>query len=270
MRSIALLIPALLLAACNQSEEAKSPAAEVTQATLAASPAATAAVVPASARKVSEDNDLYVFDYSYPAAAAVIPALKASLDADLDKQKAELVRQSTASKKEAEKNGFPFNAYSRGYDWQVVTDTPGWLSMSSMVSTYTGGAHPNYWFDTILWDKQANQRRDPKDLFVSKEALAKVIQPEFCRQIDRQRAEKRGEPVKKGSDDPFAQCLDPSAYTIILGSSNGKAFNRIGVLVPPYEAGPYVEGDYEATIPVNAAIIDVVKPEFRSSFVAAR
>lgn len=270
MRTLVLLIPALFLASCNKVDETKVPAPKATQASLAASPAAAATVAPASARKVSEENDLYVFDYSYPAAAAVIPALKASLDADLDKQKAELVRAATGDKAKAEKSGYPYHAYSRGYDWQVVTDTPGWLSMSSMVSTYTGGAHPNYWFDTILWDKQANQRRDPKDLFVSKQALAKAIQPEFCRQIDKQRTEKRGEPVKKGSDDPFSQCLDPTDYVVILGSSNGKAFNRIGVLVPPYEAGPYVEGDYEATVPVNAAIIAAVKPEYRSSFVAAR
>jgi hypothetical protein len=272
MRTLALLIPALLLAACNQSDEARSPAPGATPANVTASPA-VAAASPAgavSARKVSEDNDLYTFDYAYPAAAAAIPSLKSYLDADLDKQKEELVTNATADKKEAEKNGYPYRTYSRGSDWKVVTDTPGWLSMSSMVSTYTGGAHPNYWFDTILWDKQANQRREPKDLFTSKEALAKAIQPEFCRQIDKQRAEKRGEPVKRGSDDPFAECLNPTDYVVILGSSNGKAFDRIGVLVPPYEAGPYAEGKYEATIPVNAAIMATVKPEFRSSFVAAR
>lgn len=273
MRPLALLIPTLVLAACNKAEEAKSPAPDSTAANLAASPAsavASAPAAPASGRKVSEDNEVYTFDYAYPAAAAVIPALTTYLDADLDKQKSELVASATADKKEAEKGGFSYRAYSRGYDWQVVTDTPGWLSLSSMVSTYTGGAHPNYWFDTILWDKQANQRRDPKDLFVSKKALANAIQPEFCRQIDKQRAEKRGEPVKQGGDDPYAKCLDPTDYVVILGSSNGKAFNRIGVLVPPYEAGPYAEGDFEATIRVTPAILAAVKPEFQSSFATAR
>lgn len=276
MRTLALLTPALLLVSCNQPQDAKDPVAGVTATNAVASPAAAtipagpASARPVSAREVSEDNELYVFDYAYPAAAAAIPSLKALLDADLDKEKGELVAEARAARAEAEKQGFPYRIFSRGHDWQVVTETPGWLSLSSIVSTYTGGAHPNYWFDTILWDKQANQRREPKDLFVSKEALAKVIQPEFCRQIDRQRAEKRGEPVKRGDDELFAKCLNPVDYIIILGSSNGKAFDRIGVLVPPYEAGPYVEGDYEATIPVNAAILATIRPKFRSSFAASR
>lgn len=272
MRSIVLLIPAVLLAACNKSEESKAPASVSTAGTPAASPVAAAPspAAPAAARKVSEENDLYAFDYGYPAAAAAIPSLKAMLDADLDKQKAELVSSATKAKGDAEKNGFPFNPYSRGHDWQIVTDTPGWLSLSSMVSTYTGGAHPNYWFDTVLWDKAANKRRDPKDLFISRQALAKALQPEFCRQIDKQRAKKRGEPVRRDSDDPFAKCLDPTDYVMILGSSDRTAFDRIGVLVPPYEAGPYVEGDYEATIRLTPEVLAAVKPEFRSSFAVAR
>jgi len=268
MRMLALLIPTILLAACSDPDAAKPPAPTATE-TKAGATAATPAPL-ASARAVKEDSELYQFGYAYPAAAAVIPALKAQLDADLDKQKAELVAEATEAKQGAEKDGYPYRTYSRSYDWKVVTDTPGWLSLSSIVSTYTGGAHPNYVFDSILWDKQAGQRREAKDMFVSKEALAKAIQPEFCRQIDQQRTKKRGEPVKRSSDGLFSDCLDPTAYTVILGSSHGKAFDRIGILVPPYEEGPYVEGDYEATIPVTAAILETVKPEFRSSFVAAR
>jgi hypothetical protein len=266
------LIPALFLAACNQSEEAKSPEPASTAAAPAASPVAVASATAGAgvARKVNEESDLYAFDYGYPAAAAAIPSLKAMLDADLDKQKRELTSEAEKAKADAAENDFPYRTYSRGFDWQVVTETPGWLSLSSMVSTYTGGAHPNYWFDTILWDKAANKRRDPKDLFVSRQALAKAIQPEFCRQIDKQRAKKRGEPVKRDGDDPFAKCLDPTDYVVILGSSDRKMFDRIGVLVPPYEAGPYAEGEYEATIRVTPEILAVVKPEFRSSFAVAR
>ena len=57
---------------------------------------------------------------------------------------------------------------------------------------------------------------------------------------------------------------------MILGSSNGKAFDRIGILVAPYEAGPYAEGDYEITLPVTDAVIAAVKPEYRPSFASRR
>ena len=77
-------------------------------------------------------------------------------------------------------------------------------------------------------------------------------------------------PVRSGSDDPFSDCIDPTDSTIILGSSNGKAFDRIGVLVAPYEAGPYAEGEYEVTLPVNDAVMAAVKPDYRATFVKGR
>jgi hypothetical protein len=65
----------------------------------------------------------------------------------------------------------------------------------------------------------------------------------------------------------FEECIDPAEQTVILGSSNGKAFDRIGVLVSPYAAGPYAEGSYEVTVPVTAKALAAIKPEFRNSFV---
>lgn len=270
MRSPVLLIPALLLASCNQPGEAKAPAPTATSADRASPALPAQAATTAAARKVSEENDLYSFDYSYPAAAAAIPSLKAFLDADLDKQKDELVASAEEAKQNAADGPIGYYPYNRSSEWQVVTNTRGWLSLSANLYEFAGGAHGNSWFDTILWDKQANRQREPADLFVSRAALTRAIQPEFCRQIDRQRAEKRGEPVVRGSGDSYDECLDPLESIVILGSSNGKAFNRIGVLVAPYNAGPYVEGSYEATIPVNAAVLAAVKPEFRSSFATAR
>lgn len=108
MRPLALLIPMMLLAACDRSGDAKSPPVATATASVAGSPATDVPpAAPASARKVSEANDVYEFDYAYPAAAAAIPALKAILDGDLDMQKAALSKQAGEDKKEAEKQGFP-------------------------------------------------------------------------------------------------------------------------------------------------------------------
>jgi hypothetical protein len=155
-------------------------------------------------------------------------------------------------------------------DWKVVTDLPNWLSMSTIVSTFEGGAHPNYVYDAILWDKTANLQREALDLFTSKKALSAAIGQAFCDAIDRQRTKKRGEPIVRESGDMFTNCLDPLDYTIILGSAGRRGFDRIGILVPPYEAGPYAEGGYEVTLPVTAKVLALVKPEYRASFVVGR
>ncbi len=230
--------------------------------------ASAAADVGADARSVKVENPLVDFEYGYPASAAAIPALRAILEKDIVRQKAQVMADARSDQLEAKKASFPFHAHSLSYDWKVVTDLPRWLSLSTLVATYTGGAHPNYVFDTLLWDKTAHVRRDPLDLFVSKAALSHAIRKDFCVALDKERAKKRGEPKKAGSTDEFDACIDPAAETVILGSRGRTGFDRVGILVPPYEAGPYAEGDYEVTLPVTPAVIAAVKPQYRAAFSA--
>jgi hypothetical protein len=178
------------------------------------------------------------------------------------------VSDAKEGQKDAKENGYPFNPYSHSVEWQVVTDLPAWLSMSTLVGFYSGGAHPNYGYETILWDRIAGKRRVPAELFASKAALAAAIRAPFCKELDKQRARKRDGLDRGSGITEFDECIDPAAQTVILGSSNGKAFDRIGVLVSPYAAGPYAEGSYEVTVPVTQKVLAAVKPEFKAAFVA--
>lgn len=268
MRKAAILV-ALAAAACvPEKNEADAPAAPVA-ATTAALPTATATVAPL-ARKTQEQTASFAFEYSYPAEAAAIPALVAELEADLAKRRRELVDAAKEGRVAARENGFPFNPYSHSVSWTVVTDLPGWLSLTAASSDYTGGAHPNRWSQALLWDKAADRSRVAADLFTSRAALAAAIRDPFCKALNRERAARRGEPVDPGSDDMFDQCIDPTASTVILGSSNKQQFDRIGILVAPYEAGPYAEGDYEITLPVTKAVLAAVRPQYRSVFAPGR
>lgn len=272
---LALIVAACTVSACSdKAGDDAAPAARSSAAAgsaVSSAPSAAASAGPAAvARAVDESNELYEFQYSYPAAAAGIAALKAEFDADIDKEHRDLASGAKELRAEAKKDGFPFNPLGRWTAWKVVTDLPGWLSLSADQSSYEGGAHPNHGHDALLWDRTAGVKRDPDDLFTSDKALSSVIRKDFCAALDRERAKKRGAPVKRGSDEPFSDCIDPTDSTVILGSAGGKAFDRVGILIGPYEAGPYAEGGYEVTLPITAAILAVVKPEYRASFAAAR
>lgn len=267
---------ALAMVLCGCSGKASENAAPVASGSAvpvvsaAPSAAASAAAPAAVARSVEESNALYEFEFSYPAAAAAIPALKAALDKALEDERSGLAANAKDMSAEAKKEGFPFNPLGSWTAWSVVASLPDWLSLSAEVSSYEGGAHPNHGYDALLWDRKAGKRRAALDLFTSKAVLSGAIRQDFCRLLDRERAKKRGAPVKRGSDEPFSDCIDPVESTVILGSAGGKAFDRIGVLIGPYEAGPYVEGGYEVTLPVTAAVLAAVKPEYRGSFAPAR
>lgn len=225
---------------------------------------------PAPAREVKTANALYDFEYAYPAAVDGHPALRRRIEADLARRLARLKADARVGQAEARANKFEYHAYSWSQTWQVVTDLPGWLSLSTTYWSYSGGAHGNTWFGAMLYDKRAKTPRDPLTLFTSKAALSKAIRAPFCAALNRQRAEKRGAAIKPGSTDMFDDCIDPVGQTVLLGSQSRRAFDRIGILVAPYEAGPYAEGTYEVTVPVTAAVLAAVRPQWRASFQPAK
>jgi len=272
MQRIAILGTIILaVTACDAapSEPAAPPA---TQAIASATPAPavpTPSPAPAgAARTVEVENALFDFNYSYPAPVGAIPGLKALLDGRLDKDRAELEATARKDQAEAAKDGYPYRAHSSGTKWQVVTDLPRWLSLSAEMYEYSGGAHGMTFFDSLLWDREAGVSHAPADLFTSKAALSRVLREPFCAALDKERAKRRGEPVNRNSGDQFDECIDPVESTLILGSSNGRTFDKIGVLVAPYAAGSYAEGTFDLTLPVTQAVLATVKPEFRDAFSA--
>jgi hypothetical protein len=209
----------------------------------------------------------YVFSYSWPAQVEAIPALRAHLAADQAEQKRTLAGEAAEARRAAAADpDLRFVPYTLEVEWQVVTDLPGWLSLSQRNSHFEGGAHPNSGFDSRVWDRKAGRALAPMDLFVSAKALDDALRGPFCDSLDRERAVRRGEPVNRASGDDFDACIAPSEQTLILGSTDRKRFDRIGILVSPYAAGPYAEGSYDITVPVTPALLQAVKPEFRAAF----
>jgi hypothetical protein len=220
-------------------------------------------------RSVAVHTPLYSFDYSYPAAAGRIPALKAWLDKDLADNRASIAAQARDGQAEANKSAYPFNSYDSSMQWQVVTDLPGWLSLSGMQEEFTGGAHPNHGPTALLWNKAAGRPVKAIELF-DKAALTAALQPAFCKALNKERGERRGEAVDPNSTDEFDKCLAPAEEVMILGSADHQHFTRIGILIGPYEAGPYAEGDYDITLPVTPQVLAAVKAQYRQAFAVAR
>lgn len=267
-RTLAAAAPlALVLAACSPSAEGSDDQDTATAdgATASSATAQTAG----AAKSVEEENDLYSFSYAYPAQAGGIPELAADLDADAEKAKATLTSESEDDQKQAKANDYPYRAHSFSKEWKVVADLPRYLSLSGEFATYSGGAHGMYGLESLVWDKQAKAGMDGVALFQSAEALDKALGQKLCAALDAERAKRRGEavPGNAGDDDTgFNSCQHVKDATVLVGSSGGGKFDRIGVWFGPYVAGPYAEGSYELNFPVDAAVIEAVKPEYREAF----
>jgi hypothetical protein len=257
----------LALAACSSADEVAEdlqvedkPAAEAT---------AKASARSAEAVKVREETKLFLYEYAYPAQAAAIPALAAVLDARGAKARDEMIGEVEALAAEEDDPEFPVPQHMFEEDWQVVADLPGWLSLSGFFSTYTGGAHGMYGMEGYVWDKQRGRGMASEELFHSPDYLGSTMGNRVCEALNKEREERRGEPVGE-SDDLFNGCPDLSESTILVGSSNGKTFDRITVWFGPYVAGPWVEGAYELDFPMTREMLEAVKPAYRAAFSAKK
>lgn len=221
----------------------------------------------AGARQVALSTELYSFSYSYPGEAGKRQGLRMVLDRRLEEARTALIQQARESKKDSEAENYEFRPHTLATEWTVAARPPGWLSLVAETDSYFGGAHGMYTFDSLVWNDRERKGVKPVALFATPEALLEAIGQRFCARLDEQRAERRGKPVAKDSDDPFDACIDPiEDAVIVLRSQSGDAFDTIGILVPPYAAGPYAEGSYEVEIPVTRRVIAALKPGYRGAF----
>lgn len=263
-----LAVALFALAACSSADEVADEVGVEDKPAAEASASATARS--AEAVKVREETKLYTYEYAYPAQAAAIPALAAILDARGAKARDEMIGEvHELEAEEGDPGEFPVPQHSFEEEWQVVADLPGWLSLSGFFSTYTGGAHGMYGMEGYIWDKQRGRGMDSADLFRSPDYLGSLMGNRVCEALNKEREERRGEPVG-AEDDLFNSCPDLSESTILVGSSNGKTFDRITVWFGPYVAGPWVEGAYELDFPMTSQMLEAVKPAYRSAFSAKK
>ncbi len=269
MRNAVCLVSLIVLVSCSSGKDAEvGPSASAEPAESASQ--ASAAPIDARPVEVVEKNALYEFEYSFPAQAAAIPALKTKLDAELAKARVFIASEAKAAKADSKDSGFEYIPYASSMDWSAVTETPGWLSLFGRSYLFTGGAHGNPATEALLWDKDSGSQRDALDLFVSKAAFDAAVRSAFCAALNRERSKRREAPVPPDSEDEFDLCPTPSDLTILLGSGDNARFTRIGIIADPYVAGPYAEGEYEITVQVSPAILKAVRPEYRQHFALGR
>ncbi|HEU4821087.1 MAG TPA: hypothetical protein VFS87_08020 [Qipengyuania sp.] len=268
MRVSLFLIPfALSSVACSspaEMEEATGVEGEAVQRTSARAEATPSAFTDNEER----DGGSREFSYQWPAAVTAQPALARLLRAERDRLLAQEKVEWTDALADSPQDCVSCRSRSFGKEWKVAADTPGLMSLSGEFSSYTGGAHGMYGLESLVWDKAAQRAVSGVELFQSPEALDAALGDKLCRALNAEREERRGEPVPPPTADDmgFNSCPSVSEATVLVGSSTGKAFDRIGIWFGPYVAGSYAEGAYELDFPVDAAVLRAVKPEYAAAF----
>ncbi len=204
------------------------------------------------------------FEYGWSSEANAIPALVARFSADMKKQRASLTAQAQKDAADRKKQGFPFNAYQQVTSITTVGETPRLLSLSNDTYEFAGGAHGNSGTKAILWDRRLNKQIDLSALFRAGSGYLTQLRGPYCKALNAER-KKRRQGEQLGAE--FNQCPQFSELTLMPADPKKKGrFNQILIVADPYVAGPYVEGSYDIGVPVNAALMTRLKPEYRPSF----
>lgn len=255
MTRILMLAATILLTCCNSEPAADNGGAK-------AAPAADARGV-----KVQEKSDLLEFSYSWPAQAAALPRLNKQLDEEMGRDRVEAEAAAKEDKAGRADSGTDFFAHSYSKEWRVAGQTARLLSVAGEVSTFTGGAHPSSDYDGIIWDRKTDREVAFSELFTDQGRTMTTLSGRYCKQLDAERVEKRGEALPASPNDFSTACPALEDQTVVPADSNGNGrFDRLQVLLPPYVAGPYVEGGYEVDLKLDAAMVAAIKPKYRASF----
>jgi hypothetical protein len=258
----------LMLSACSPSPSGQQDN-QAQGAGPAVPPGQVPAAPPAKPFKTSESTALLEFSYAWPAEASAVAPIVDRLRGEMARAKADALKLAQDDSVSAKAGGYPFHAHSLETTWETHASTPRFLSLLGQSYVYTGGAHGMTGYQPLLWDRKAGQEVAFATMLTSPGALTQAAGARFCKALDAERAKKRGAPVVPDEDDDFTACPDMMKQTLVPEAKGGKALDTVKVVIGPYEAGPYAEGSYEIALPVDAAVLDVIKPEYRADFATA-
>ena len=218
--------------------------------------------------QIASKDALLDFSYSWSAEAAAVPALDRRFRADAAKARIEALR--VAEEDRSARRGIspapvPWNEHLFERAWETAGQTERLLSLAGGTATFTGGAHPNSGSMALLWDRKLSRELNIPALLRPGRSWAGAIRGPFCILLDRERAKFREEKIVRGAWPN--QCPELDDLTLTLADRNGNGqFDHVDVTADAYVAGPYVEAAYEISLPLTAAMISRLKPEYRRSF----
>jgi hypothetical protein len=153
----------------------------------------------------------------------------------------------------SEFGGGGMRGYSRTITWTPGAETGKLVSLTREVTEYTGGAHGNLAYTSVLWDKALKRIVEPSALFragVNLDTLDRAL----CVAVNQAKKARDGSipPVSLDATDTFS-CPRAADTPFVLAPSDvpGKA-GGLTFLIAPYTVGPWAEGSYQVQVPQAA------------------
>ncbi|MEL7218122.1 MAG: DUF4163 domain-containing protein, partial [Pseudomonadota bacterium] len=188
--------------------------------------------------QITVEDEQMNFEYTWPAKTVAIEPLNRLFEKRGREEHKKFKALTDEGKADASQYNYRFRPYELGKNWDIAAETPRFLSIAAGTYAYTGGAHGNSWFDSLVWDRETQSEMAPTGLFSSPAALEQAVREDYCAGLNSQRAERMG----MGANDRtgvFGDCPALEELVVVFESKSGAAFDTISLLAAPYVAGSY-------------------------------
>lgn len=208
-------------------------------------------------------------DYSWSREAAAVPALVKRFRADLASSRADSIECGKLETEIRRKAGAAVPRVVCSSSTKITTSgqSARLLSLARQHWAFTGGAHGNGATSALLWDRKLGKEISFGSLFTRTNGYSPALRDPYCRALDKERTKRRWSGYEPGAVPEFDACPRFSDLALIPADSNHNGrFDRVHLIAAPYTAGSYAEGEYDIVLPVTAALIAALRPEYRASF----
>jgi hypothetical protein len=152
--------------------------------------------------------------------------------------------------------------------WTYTAKADGVVSLSGVASEFTGGAHPNMMFDTLI-ARATGEKLTMDDLLILERSPSPAMTIAICEALKDAKTETIG--AATIFDEPIvcvganANAKTEEAKIALAPSNQADRFGGVYAYYEPYVVGAYVEGPYVLTVQ-QAVFSEDLKPEFRRLF----
>ncbi len=160
---------------------------------------------------------------------------------------------------DAEANPEFFRRYSIAQNWMLEMELPGFLSLQGTMWMYTGGAHGNVEYGTILWSRDAGEEVPITALFEAggpEAPVWQVLSDDLYERWMAEWSERAGEPLdpadeswQQGARTTLAPKPESFAAFLLLPSDQADKAGGLRFIYAPYALGPYAFGAFEFEVP---------------------
>ena len=249
-----------VVAGCNRREQEKA---------AAPAPAATApdsTPADAAAPLTYESKNQYAeVELTLPEAVKGQPDLHARLYSTAVRDLRQFTEGAQADRSEfGGDSGIP--TYSKDVTLNTAAETDKLLSLRQVSYEFTGGAHPNATYASVLWDKALKRDVTAATLFRAGADLSSLDRA-LCEAVNRaKKARGSDEPVTLGGDSGFS-CPRAAQTAFVLAASRTTPGTAGGLtfLINPYQVAAYAVGPFEITLP-HALFHGLLNPAYADEF----